>query len=177
MGFLQLWFLTLLSKSDSFRLLLFFLLSASTKDAAEKPSLPSLAKRHEEVARKSSGSAKQHYLQRSRYYPGAPARGLTNLGNIEGKVYDLGSGKKVVELTSGSLKNSARRAGVQRAAYIPSFEDKKPKATGVLGGFFNFFILWCSLKKINIVKTFSTNQETNYLNVNKVSKFINDRRF
>ena len=54
---------------------------------------------------------------------------------IEGKVYDLGSGKKVVELTSGSMKGSARgRIGnLDRTAYVPSFEEKKTKPVGVIG--------------------------------------------
>lgn len=59
---------------------------------------------------------------------------------IEGKVYDLGSGKKVVELTSGSMKGSAR-AGIknlERKAYVPSFEEKKPKPVGVVGVYFQF---------------------------------------
>jgi len=106
-----------------------------SKDRQEKPSLPSLLTRKDSVSRKTPGSAKQHYLQRSRYYPGAPTRDLTNMG-IEGKVYDLGSGKKVVELTSGSMKGSARgRIGnLDRTAYVPSFEEKKTKPVGVIGG-------------------------------------------
>lgn len=105
-----------------------------TKDAPEKPSLPSLATKKEAATRKTPGSAKQHYLQRSRYYPGAPTRDLSNMG-IEGKVYDLGSGKKVVELTSGSMKGSARGTigSLERTGYVTSFEEKKPKPIGVVG--------------------------------------------
>eukprot|EP00795_Rhopilema_esculentum_P007464 gene7464-13235_t len=95
------------------------------KESQEKSTLPNLAMRKENTSRKTPGSAKQHYLQRSRYYPGAPTRDLSNMG-IEGKVYDLGSGKKVVELTSGSVKGSAR------GAYVPSFEEKK-KPVGIVG--------------------------------------------
>ena len=66
---------------------------------------------------------------------------------IEGKVYDLGSGKKVVELTSGSMKGSARgRIGnLDRTAYVPSFEEKKTKPVGVIGMVFLFkcFQLQC----------------------------------
>ena len=104
------------------------------KDPTEKPSLPNLISRKESSSRKTPGSAKQHYLQRSRYYPGAPTRDLSNMG-IEGKVYDLGSGKKVVELTSGSMKGSAkgRLGNLDRAPYVPSFEEKKTKPVGVIG--------------------------------------------
>eukprot|EP00794_Sanderia_malayensis_P004769 gene4769-5396_t len=101
----------------------------SGKEASEMPSLPSLTHKKEEPVRKSSGSAKEHYMKKSRYYPGAPVRGLSNMGNLEGKVYDLGSGKKVVELTSGHKKSSGRRGigTLERTTYLPTFEDKKTK--------------------------------------------------
>lgn len=115
------------------------ILFSNRKESSEKkPILPGITKK-DEAARKTPGSAKQHYLQRSRYYPGAPARGLSNMG-IEGKVYDLGSGKKVVELTSGSMKGSGKgRIGhLERTGYVPSFKDDKAKPaahrpTGVVG--------------------------------------------
>ena len=55
---------------------------------------------------------------------------VANFGNVEGKVYDLGSGKKVVELSSGSLKGR-KQAGLGRATYVPSFGDidsRRPNA-------------------------------------------------
>ena len=76
------------------------------------------------------GSAKQHYMQRARYYPGAPAAPVRPV--IEGRVIDLGSGKKVVELTSGSLKGSANNRSLlgdlsKPAAYVPSFNLERKK--------------------------------------------------
>lgn len=72
-------------------------------------------------AEKTPGSAKQHYLQHARYYPGAPAA-MPARPLIEGKVVDIGSGTKVVELTSSGMKNSSggvKLVGVG-ANYVPS---------------------------------------------------------
>ncbi|XP_065669050.1 serine/threonine-protein kinase ICK isoform X2 [Hydra vulgaris] len=49
-------------------------------------------------------SAKQHYMQRSRYYPGGPNAPIKP--SIEGRIIDIGSGKKLVELTSDTKKDS-----------------------------------------------------------------------
>lgn len=71
------------------------------------------------------GSAKQHYLQRSRYYPGAPNAPLRP--SIEGRIINVGSGKKLVELTSGSIKESNPKHlldEMKRTNYLPSAEDK-----------------------------------------------------
>jgi len=95
------------------------------------------------------GSAKQHYMQRARYYPGAPAAPVRPV--IEGRVIDLGSGKKVVELTSGSLKGSANNRSLlgdlsKPAAYVPSFNLERKKGPS----------LWNTIKQPQALPSLAT---------------------
>merc|ERR1712080_369253 len=87
-------------------------------------------------SRVTPGSAKQHYLQRSRYYPGAPNAPLRP--SIEGRIINVGSGKKLVELTSGNVKESSSKhllGELKRSTYLPSAEDKtKTRSQRLAGG-------------------------------------------
>ena len=82
------------------------------------------------------GSAKQHYMQRSRYYPGAPNAPLRP--NIEGRIINVGSGKKFVELTSGGVKESSSKHllnELKKTSCVPSAEDKtKTRGHKLAGG-------------------------------------------
>ena len=85
--------------------------------------------------RTTPGSAKQHYLQRSRYYPGAPNAPVRP--TIEGRVINIGSGKKLVELTSGNLNESSSRrllGEMKKASYLPNLDDKKTNRSQRLAG-------------------------------------------
>lgn len=79
------------------------------------------------------GSAKQHYLQRSRYYPGAPNAPLRP--SIEGRIINVGSGKKLVELTSGSIKEPATKLGdLKKSNYAPGEDKIKTRSERLAGG-------------------------------------------
>lgn len=71
------------------------------------------------------GSAKDHYVQRSRYFPGGPNAPIKP--TIEGRVVDAGSGRKYVELTSGKVNEpSSKRllSDLKKAPYLPKIENK-----------------------------------------------------
>lgn len=88
-------------------------------------------------SRGTPGSAKDHYLQRSRYYPGAPNAPIKP--TIEGRVVDAGSGKKYVELTSGKVSEpkSKRLLGdLKKSTYLPKIdntESSQPKRDRLAG--------------------------------------------
>ena len=74
------------------------------------------------------GSAKEHYLQQSRYYPGAPNAPIKP--NIEGRVVDAGSGRKFVEFTSGNVQNSSSKRLLGELGHgtkLPSIKSNQPK--------------------------------------------------
>ena len=86
------------------------------------------------------GSAKEHYLQKARYYPGAPNAPIKP--NIEGRVVDAGSGRKFVEFTSGNVQsnntNNSRYLGeMNQGTKLPNI--KKKESTDRLAGTFSFF--------------------------------------
>lgn len=89
-------------------------------------------------SRVTPGSAKQHYLQRSRYYPGAPNAPVRP--NIEGRIINVGSGKKLVELTSGGVKESNPPNSknllteLKKTNFVPSTEDKNKNRGQRLSG-------------------------------------------
>ena len=88
--------------------------------------LPSITSSGRQKSRNTPGSAKQHYLQRSRYYPGAP--NAPPRPSIEGRVVDVGSGKKLVELTSGKIRQSSSErilGEITKTNYLPNLDDKK----------------------------------------------------
>jgi len=110
------------------------MLSARSKEKLGLDPLPSISS-GKQKSRNTPGSAKQHYLQRSRYYPGAPNAPVRPI--IEGRVIDVGSGKKIVELTSGNVgeSNSKRLLGeLKKPGYLPSFDDKKTNRGSRLAG-------------------------------------------
>jgi len=81
------------------------------------------------------GSAKEHYLQKARYYPGAPNAPIKP--NIEGRVVDAGSGRKFVEFTSGNVQsnnaNNSRYLGdMNQGTKLPGI--KKKESTDRLAG-------------------------------------------
>ena len=81
------------------------------------------------------GSAKEHYLQKARYYPGAPNAPIKP--NIEGRVVDAGSGRKFVEFTSGNVQqgNNSRYMGdINQGTKLPGI--KKKESTDRLAGIF-----------------------------------------
>lgn len=86
------------------------------------------------------GSAKEHYLQKARYYPGAPNAPIKP--NIEGRVVDAGSGRKFVEFTSGNVQsnnaNNSRYLGdMNQGTKLPGI--KKKESTDRLAGRFSIF--------------------------------------
>ena len=80
------------------------------------------------------GSAKQHYLQRARYYPGGPNAPIRP--SIEGRVIDVGTGKKLVELTSGNFgeSNSKHMLGdLKKTTFLPTLDASKSRSQRLAG--------------------------------------------
>jgi len=84
--------------------------------------------------RTTPGSAKEHYLQKSRYYPGGPNAPIKP--SIEGRVVDAGSGRKFVEFTSGNVQpnmNSRYMGDMGQGTKLPTIK-KKESSDRLAGG-------------------------------------------
>lgn len=123
-----------IQKTDTLEAILSHNYSSGKRDPKIFEPLPNIGN-NTQRGRGTPGSAKQHYLQRSRYYPGGPNAPVKPA--IEGRVIDVGSGKKLVELTSSHMNESSSKrllGEIKKTTYLPTLDAKQQNRGQRLAG-------------------------------------------